>query len=93
MGSRKTYTKEFKLEAIRLSSEHGVSKAARDLGVSATQIYRWRDVFVEEGKGAFPGKGNARDAELKRLQRENDRLKEEVAILKKAVGIFSKIPQ
>ena len=41
---------------------------------------------------AFPGKGNPRDEEMARLQRENRRLKEEVEILKKAVGIFTSRP-
>ena len=42
--------------------------------------------------GAFPGKGNPRDEELAELRRENSKLKKERAILKKAVGIFSRMP-
>ena len=56
-------------------------------------IYRWRGRLAEDGARSFPGSGNPRDEELARLKRENDRLCEEVAILKKAVGIFSHRPR
>lgn len=43
---------------------------------------------MEHSENPFPGNGNARDAEMQRIMRENSRLKEDNEILKKAVGIF-----
>ena len=58
-----------------------------------SMLRRWKQQLQENGKKAFPGKGNPRDEELDRIQRENRRLKEENEILKKAVGIFSTRPR
>jgi transposase-like protein len=52
-------------------------------------LRRWKKELENQGEKAFPGKGHAHDEELRRLQRENQRLKETVEILKKAVGIFA----
>jgi len=89
MGKRRTYTKEFKLEAIRLAEERGnISAVARNLGLHGGQIQRWKKRYELDGEKAFPGQGRAKDEEFDRLQRELKRVKEENAILKKAVGIF-----
>lgn len=93
MDSRKTYTGEFKREAVRLAIERGnVAQTARDLGIADNLLYRWtkRQKTVKAGETAFPGQGNARDAELVRLKKELARVQMENAILKKAVGIFTK---
>ena len=50
---------------------------------------RWVDPSMEHPENPFPGNGNARDAEMQRIMRENRRLKEDNEILKKAVGIFT----
>jgi transposase len=97
---RRSFTEEFKREAVRLAIERGnVSAVARDLGISESVLNRWkRQVQQQEaqqsgpGNRPFPGNGNARDQELAKIQRENARLKEENAILKKAVGIFTSRP-
>ena len=89
MATRKSYTAEFKREAVRLADERGNRSAvARDLGIHSSMIRRWKQQLEENGNRAFPGKGHPRDEELTRLHRENTRLREENAILKKAVGIF-----
>ena len=94
MTARKFYTEEFKREAVRLAKERGnIAQTARDLGVSDTSILYWRKQLEEIPENPFPGNGNPRDAEMAQLQRENARLKEEVEILKKAVGIFTKAPK
>ena len=93
MTRRRTYTKDFKIEAVRLSQERGVAQTARDLDINANLIYRWRDRLEQEGEQAFPGQGTPRDEQLAQLQRENRRLQEENAILKKAVGIFTNRPR
>ncbi len=94
MKTRRTFSKEFKQEALRLAEETGnQSQTARDLGIHNSLIRKWKAQFEKEGERAFPGQGKPRDEELAHLQRENARLKEENAILKKAVGIFSKSPR
>jgi len=95
MTKRRTYTKEFKIEAVELADKiDNSAQAERDLGIPHGQIYKWRKKLNEEGKPekAFPGKGNVRDAEMKSMKRRLDRLEEENAILKKAIGIFSTAP-
>ena len=86
------YTREFKIEAIRLceEDERPVAEVARQLGISPNNLYKWRAQFGEDGEEAFPGKGklNSSDEELRRLRRENMRLREERDILKKAVIFF-----
>jgi len=94
MGKR--YDKEFKIEAVRLASEPGNTQAQieRDLGVGQGVISRWKREFKLDGEDAFPGKGRLKpqDEELRSLKRENERLRRERDILKKAVAIFSEDP-
>lgn len=88
------YTREFKLEAVRLSenSEQSVAQIARDLGVPERVLYRWRHELREQRELAFPGKGHQSELEEenRRLMRELELLKQEREILKKALGIFSR---
>ena len=94
MTTRRTFTKEFKLDAVRLAIANGnVSGTARDLGIAASALARWKKQYEEEKDRAFPGRGNPRDAELAELKRENARLRQERDILKKAVGIFTSRPR
>ncbi len=90
---RREYTKEFKQEAVALSNEQGVTAAqvARDLGIDPALLYRWRSEMRSDGEEAFPGKGklNASDEEMRRLQRELDRVRMERDILKKALRVFA----
>jgi len=94
MGRR--FDKEFKIEAVRLASEPGntQSEIERDLGISQGIISRWKRELRKDGDQAFPGKGRLKpdDDELRRLKRENERLRQERDILKKAVAIFSEDP-
>ena len=92
MTTRKTYTKEFKQQAVRLAEDIGYTQTGRDLDVNPGLIRKWKKRLADDGQQAFPGKGNPRDEEMAQLKRENTRLREEVAILKKAVGIFSSRP-
>jgi transposase len=92
MTIRKSFTEEFKREAVRLAKERGnIAATARDLGISDTSLENWKKQAVRQN--AFPGNGNSRDKETVQLLRENRRLKEENEILKKAVGIFTVRPQ
>lgn len=105
---KRVFTEEFKREAVRLAIERGnLSAVARDLGLHESVLNRWKRKIQEEsssvisasdtGSGsyslpAFPGKGNPRDEEMVKLQRELARVKEDNEILKKAVGIFTSRP-
>lgn len=90
MSARKSFTEEFKREAVRLAKERGnIRAAARDLGISENTLQNWKRQLERSPETTFPGNGNPRDPETAQLQRELRRLKEENEILKKAVGIFT----
>lgn len=93
MTKRRTYTKQFKQEAVRLAEEQGYAQTGRQLGVNRTLLGKWKNKLDQHGEQAFPGQGTPRDEELAHLRRELSRVQEENAILKKAVGIFSKSPR
>jgi transposase len=94
---RKTYTREFKLEAVRLAheSDKSVLQIAKELGIHSTMLGRWIKEFDQDPEQSFPGKGHLKDSdeEVRRLRRELDRVTQERDILKKAVAIFSKEPK
>lgn len=95
MTKRRRFTREFRLEAIRLleSGEKKPADLARELGVPRNRLYKWREQLQAKGKdGVFPGHGRraGREAELARLKLENERLREENDILKKAARLFAK---
>lgn len=85
---RKNYTREYKLEAVRLTTEGGISvaQAARDLGINENTLHKWRQQLSADCEQAFPGKGKLKpqDEELRRLRRENQTLRDEVKFLKRA---------
>ena len=87
---RRNYTKEYKEEAVRLITGEGYSyaEAGRNLGVNPNLLSRWKREF--EGVEIDPGSAAAMQAELKRLRKENKRLKLEREILKKAAAFFAK---
>ncbi len=91
---RRSFTREFKLEAVRLSMEGGRmgSDVARELGIHPNVLYRWRKEFLEDNEESFPGQGKmkASDEEVARLRREVAMLREDREILKKALVFFSK---
>ena len=93
MRARRKHSREFKVEAVRLVRERGVTvaQAARDLDVNQTLLRRWVQQFVADPKEAFPGQGQQKpeDAEITRLRREVARLKMERDILKKAAAYFA----
>lgn len=93
----KKYDAAFKQEAVKKVQEQGkdVSDVAEELGIHIKTMYRWLDEYKQDGVNAFPGKGNLKpdDAELRRLKRENEDLREENEILKKATAIFARRPR
>ena len=94
MKNRNRYSKEFKVEAVRLITEedNSASVVARELGVHPTTLSRWKKEFAEDPSCSFPGKGYMKPEkeELARVKRENRRLRMENEILKKTVGYFAK---
>ena len=90
---RRQYSREFKLEAIRLWQTTGKSagEVEDDLGITRGRLYRWKRQLEAQGEDSFPGQGRipAADEEVRRLQRELEIVKQERDILKKAVAIFS----
>ncbi len=93
---QKTYTKEFKLEAVQLvqSSQKSQSQSARELGVADSTLSQWRQELSEHGNDAFPGSGHQSplEEENRHLKREVEILRQERDMLKKASGIFSRVP-
>ncbi len=99
---RRKYDREFKIEAVRLyeferqidGSDYGTTLRAieQELGITPYLLAKWVQEFRQGETQAFPGKGRlpAEEAELKRLRRENEVLRQERDILKKVVAIFSK---
>ncbi len=91
---RRTFSREYKLEAVRLVRDRGVSiaQAARDLGVHENVLRKWVKDRDADPKQAFPGQGQMKpeQAELERLRREVAKLKAERDILKKAAAYFAK---
>ena len=94
MERRRTFSREFKREAVRLVTERGVAvaQAAKDLDVHENVLRKWVRELREEPQEAFPGNGKqkAKDAEIARLRKEVAKLKMERDILKKAAAYFAK---
>jgi transposase len=90
---KRKYSREFKLEAVRLYESSGKSMRAieQELGIPPYLLAKWVEQVRQQETAAFPGKGKLPEgeAELQRLRRENEVLRQEREILKKAVAIFS----
>ena len=93
---RRSYSDEFKLEAVKLILGRGVSvaQAARDLGVGESLLHSWKKKY-EADPGAFGGKSRltGEQEEIRRLRKELARAKLERDILRKAAAYFAKEPQ
>ena len=91
---RRQFTREYKLEAVRLIRDRSVSfaQALRDLGVHVNLLRKWVKDFAADPSQACPGQGRMKSeqAEIDRLRREVTRLKAERDILKKAAAYFAK---
>lgn len=91
---KRQYTKEFKQEARRLYEMSGksVRQIEEELGMSTGLLNKWRYQQRDNGQQAFVGTGHQTEveAELRRLKRENEVLRQERDILKKALVVFSK---
>ena len=97
MTNRKTFTPEFKREAVRLleAGNKPGAQIARELGIKRNQLYKWQEEIDKHGEAAFPGMGRRSssetlEAENARLKRELAKAQEEAEILKKAAEFFAK---
>jgi transposase len=94
MARRRTYTREFKVEAVRLVLEEkrSITEVAASLGIHKTVLRKWVQDHKEQGDQAFPGRGHLPplEDELRRLRLENQRLQAERDILKKATAFFAR---
>ena len=95
-GKRRSFDRAFRVEAVRLVMEEKrkAAEVARDLGISATLLHRWKSAIggAEDGARAFPGKGHAGEEELRRLRRQLADVTEERDILKKALAVLYRRP-
>lgn len=90
------YTEEFRREAVKRSEKPGVTQAqvAKELGVSAQQIANWKRQFTRLSDKQFNSVDGVdyskkESEEFRRLRRENKKLQEEMAFLKKAAAYFA----
>ena len=95
MGETNRYfSREFKRDAVQLVTEKGmpVGKVARELDLHPNLLHIWRRQFLAQGDKAFTGKGRVKpeNAEIRRLRKQLEKVKEERDILKKALAVFSK---
>jgi transposase len=90
---RRSFSKDFKLEAVKLVKEGGlsVSRAAQDLGIYETSLRRWiKQYEIDHGQGPAGALTTAEKEELRRLRREVRTLRMEREVLKKATAFFAK---
>jgi transposase len=90
---RKQYNRTFKQEAVRLLETSGksASELEQELGIGRGNLWRWKRKFAADGQNAFPGHGRLTPEQerLRQLERENEILRQERDILKKAMAIFA----
>lgn len=92
MSKRRKYSAEFKRGAVEQVRQPGISCAqvARELGISANVLTRWKREAEEDGRNAFGGSGSPRDEEMARLKRELARVKKERDFLREAATFFAR---
>jgi transposase len=87
---KRTFDKEYKIQAIELCLEgdKSIAQVAKELGLAYNTLHRW----VESNRTSFVGSGHIKpqNQEIIELRRRNQELEEELAILKKALGIFTR---
>src|SRR3989304_4438371 len=92
--TRRRFSREFKIEAVRLVTEggRGIAETAREIGVNATVLGRWKQTLANDGEEAFPGKGRLAPLaeEVRRLERELKRVRRERDFLKETTAFFAR---
>ena len=94
---RKSYDKEFKVSAVKMILDSGMSTAqiSRDLGVNENSLYKWKRDYLTDQEQAFPGKGKMKpeEEEIIKLKKQVKHLEMERDILKKAIAYFTKVEE
>lgn len=94
MKTRRSFSKQFKVNAVKMIVEEGmkVSETARELEITENTLHNWKRKYFEDQEEAFPGNGKlkSKDDYIRELELENKRLKDERDILKKAAIFFAK---
>jgi transposase len=94
--TRRKFSREFKEQAVRrvIENDLPVAEVARELGVNATLLHSWKTAYLSTpGSEGAPAPKETSEELVKRLRRENERLRQERDFLKKAVGFFSQNPE
>ncbi|SRR5216684_6451001 len=92
-GRRRTFSAEYKAEAVRLVDDSGksIGVLAGELGIGETALRRWvQKAAIDHGHGPTGALTTSERAELVQLRRENQRLRMEREILKKATAFFAR---
>ena len=91
--NRTFHSREFKIEAVRLAlqGDRTMQEVADNLGLNISNLRRWKKAYLADAEQAFPGQGRlpADEEAMRSLRRENEILRQERDILKKALGILS----
>ena len=91
---RRKFDAQFKQDALRLiqESNRSISDIARELAVRPELLYRWKSEFATDPENAFPGKGHNKpdQDQVRQLEQELARVRQERDILKKALAFFSR---
>ncbi len=92
-GTRKTYDREFKIQAVKMVLDQGrpVSSVAKSLGISVSVLHSWKHKYLEDSGASFTGHGkmNSTDAATRELKAQLARVTQERDILKKAMAYFA----
>jgi len=95
MGSRRKFSREFKVEAVKLVVDGGVSvaQAARDLGIGENLLHTWKRKYKEDASFGRLSRLTPDQEEIRRLRRELKQARQDQEILKKAAAYFAKESQ
>ena len=95
MGSRRRFSRDFKIEAVKLVLDGGVSvaQAARDLGIGENLLHTWKRKYKEDPSFGRASRLTAEQEEIRRLRRELKQARQDQEILKKAAAYFAKESQ
>ena len=91
---RRKFSREFKLQVVRLVKDRGVAvaEAARDLDLHENVLRKWIRQLADDPQHAFPGHGQMKPEQLEidRLRKQVAKLKAERDILKRAAAFFAR---
>jgi transposase len=92
MGHYKKYSDEFKRDVLAMAAEgtRSVAQLERDLDITTGLVYKWQQRYRVNGETLQASDDRAEQAELRRLRRELEIVKQERDILKKAIQVFSR---